>query len=334
MSTTNPDPKTLASNQPPLVSETIRIGVSSCLLGEPVRFDSGHKRDRFVDDTLREYFTLVPVCPEVAIGLGTPREPIRLQGDSDNPRAVGTKNPDLDVTDALADFGRDQARALGDISGYILKSKSPSCGMERVKIYSAKGGAPNKKGVGIYARELMREKPLLPMEEEGRLNDPVLRENFIERVYCYRRWQELISGGVTPEKLVDFHTRHKLILMAHGRQHLTALGRLVAQAGKRPIGELADEYGALFMHALSYRATRRRHTDVLFHLMGYLKRTLDSGDKAELVDLIHQYRQGQLPLIVPVTLLRHHFRRNPEPYVDKQLYLTWQPAGLSLWNNI
>jgi len=325
-----------ASTGPPSGADGsgIRIGVSSCLLGEQVRYDSGHKRDRFVADTLRGYFELLPVCPEVAIGLGVPREPIRLQGDPERPRAVGTRDGTKDVTDALAAFGRRQVRALGDISGYIFKSKSPSCGMERVRLYGARGGVPSKRGVGIYAREIMHGKPLLPVEEEGRLNDPVLRENFIERVYCFRRWQDLLAEGVTPEGLVDFHTRHKLILMAHGKSRLTALGRLVAQAGQRPIDDLVRDYGVLFMQALSYRATRRRHTDVLFHLMGYLKRSLDSADKAELVELIHDYRRGLLPLIVPVTLLRHHFRRHPQPYVDRQLYLTWQPAGLSLWNDI
>ncbi|MGD8710625.1 MAG: DUF523 and DUF1722 domain-containing protein [Ectothiorhodospiraceae bacterium] len=322
-----------ASDQPPRSESKIRVGVSSCLLGEQVRFDSGHKRDRFVADRLAEYFELVPVCPEVAIGLGIPRQPIRLVGSPEDPRAVGTRDESLDVTDRLADFGRRMAGELSDISGYILKSKSPSCGMERVKVYG-RGGSPSKNGRGIYAAEIMKANPMLPVEEEGRLNDPVLRENFLERVYAYRRWQELRADGVTPESLVSFHTRHKLILMAHGQQRVRVLGRLVAQAGSRPMGELADEYGRRFMEALSYRATRRRHTDVLFHAMGYLKRVLDSDDKAELAELIHDYRNGLVPLIVPVTLLRHHFRRHPEPYIDRQLYLTWQPAGLSLWNDI
>ena len=323
-----------ASQQPPRPLGTIRIGVSACLLGDQVRYDGGHKRSPFVSEGLRDYFELLPVCPEVAIGLGVPREPIRLVGSPERPRAVGTRDAELDVTDALDAYGRRMASELPDISGYVLKSQSPSCGMERVRVYGNGGGAPTRAGRGIYAAAFMEAAPLLPVEEEGRLNDPVLRENFIERVYAFRRWQELLAGGLSPERLVDFHTRHKLILMAHGPERMRELGRLVAEAGQRPIEALAQEYGGRFMKALGYRATRRRHTDVLFHLMGFLKRHLESDDKAELVDLIHSYRRGLVPLIVPVTLLRHHFRRHPDPYVDRQLYLSWQPAGLSLWNHI
>lgn len=306
--------------------------MSACLLGEPVRFDARHKRDRFVTDCLARYFKLIPVCPEVAIGLGIPREPIHLVGSAQGPQAIGTRNATLDVTEPLAEYGRRMARELGDISGYLFKSNSPSCGVERVKVYR-RSGSPNRNGRGIYAAEIMRANPLLPVEEEGRLSDPVLRENFIERLCAYRHWQDLVDAGVTPEALVDFHTRHKLVLMAHGVQRARALGRLVAQVGSRSIESLAAGYGASFMNALSYRATRSRHVNVLFHAMGYLKRHLDSQDKAELVDLIHAYRQGLAPLIVPVTLLRQHFRRHPEPYIDKQFYLTWQPAGLGLWNH-
>ncbi len=328
--------RTSAANfEPPAGDDSpIRVGVSSCLLGEQVRFDSGHKRDSFVADGLARYFDLIPVCPEVAIGLGIPREPIRLEGDAEHFRVVGTRNKELDVTDDLAAYGRKMAGELAGITGYIFKSKSPSCGMERVKVYNPAGGPAVKSGVGAYAREIMAANPMLPVEEEGRLNDPVLRENFIARVYAYRRWQDLIAAGVTPDSLVAFHTAHKMILMAHGKERLRELGRIVAEAGRGSIKDLADEYGRKFMQALSYRATRRRHTDVLFHLMGYLKRVLDTEDKAELVEVIHQYRQGLVPLIVPVTLLRHHFRVHPEPYVEKQLYLHWQPAGLSLWNAI
>lgn len=322
-----------ASQQPPRPAGTIRLGVSACLLGESVRYDAGHKRNSFVADLLPRYFELVPVCPEVAIGLGVPRQPIRLKGSPEAPRAVGSRTPELDVTDALTAYGQRMAAELPDISGYVLKSRSPSCGMERVRVYARSGGAA-RGGRGLYAAAFMAARPLLPVEEEGRLNDPVLRESFVERVYAYRRWQELLAAGVSAERVVDFHTRHKLVLMAHGPERLRELGRLVATAGERDPDTLARAYGQRFMAALSYRATRRRHTDVLFHLMGYLKRSLEAGDKAELVELIHDYRRGLVPLIVPVTLLRHHFRRHPNPYVERQVYLSWQPAGLSLWNHI
>ncbi|HYW91783.1 MAG TPA: DUF523 and DUF1722 domain-containing protein [Gammaproteobacteria bacterium] len=316
---------------PPQSPAPIRIGVSACLVGHTVRYDAGHKRDSFVSGQLAEHFELVPVCPEVAIGLGTPREPICLSGNPETPRAVGTRTPSLEVTEALSGYGRRMAAELGEISGYVFKSRSPSCGMERVEVHGA-AGPPACKGRGIYARALMRARPLLPCEEEGRLGDPGLRENFIGRVLAFRRWQDLLAGGVTAERLVDFHTAHKLILMAHGRESLRRLGRLVAEAGQHSARALADEYGPLFMQALAGRATRRRHSDVLYHLLSYLKRKLDAGDKAELVALIEEYRLGRVPLIEPVALLRHHFRVHPDPYIDRQLYLSWPPAGLSLWS--
>lgn len=320
-----------SSNQPPQGGVRIRIGVSACLLGEHVRFDSGHKRDQFVAECLAQYFELVPVCPEVAIGLGIPREPIHLVGSVQSPRAVGTRDESLDVTERLAAYGRRMACELGAISGYLFKSQSPSCGTERVRVYR-RVGAPLRNGRGIYAAEIMRRLPQLPVEEEGRLHDPALREHFIERLYAYRRWQDLLEAGVTADGLVAFHTRHKLILMAHGFQRARELGRLVSKAGRCHIGPLAAEYGRRFMHALNFRPTRLRHTDVLFHLLGYLKQRLDSGDREELVALINDYRQGRVPLIVPITLLRHHFRHHPDPYIDQQLYLCQQPPGLSFWN--
>jgi uncharacterized protein YbgA (DUF1722 family)/uncharacterized protein YbbK (DUF523 family) len=298
-----------------------------------VRFDAGHKHDAYVTGTLGRFFEFVPVCPEVAIGLGVPREPIRLEGDPERPRALGVRSRDLDVTQALADYGRRMARELSDISGYILKSKSPSCGMERVKVYP-EGGVPSKRGVGLYARALMQALPLLPVEEEGRLGDPALRENFIERVFVYRRWQDLTASGLAPAKLVDFHAIHKLSLMSHGTEYLRELGRLVAEAGTRSIDELSQAYITGFMGALKHPATRKRHTNVLMHLLGYLKKYLSSADKAELLELISAYRVGQLPLIIPITLLKHHFRRFPDPYIDQQVYLNPHPPELMLRNSI
>ncbi|WP_421621404.1 YbgA family protein [Alkalilimnicola ehrlichii] len=323
-----------ASFMPPRDHTKIPVGISSCLLGEPVRYDRGHKRSAFITDILAAYFDFRPVCPEVAIGLGVPRPPIRLAGDPERPRAVGVRDPRVDVTAPLRAYGERMAGELDYISGYIFKSKSPSCGLFRVKVYGESGRAPSATGRGLYAQAITEANPLLPVEEEGRLNDPVLRENFIGRVYAYHRWQTLLAEGVTAERLVDFHTAHKLILMAHGRQGLREMGRLVAQAGHGNLERITEAYGALFMRTLTHKATRRRHTDVLFHLLGYLKRTLESDEKAEAVELIHDYREGRVPLIVPVTLLRHHFRKHPEPYVERQLYLHWQPAGLGLWNAI
>ena len=319
-----PDPE---DTSPPVL-----IGVSACLLGEKVRFDGNHKRDTYICDTLGEYFQFVPVCPEVAIGLGVPRPTIRLIGDPQAPHAVGVLNPELDVTSKLQQYSRRAARELPMLSGFLLKSKSPSCGMERVKIYQDKG-VP-KLGRGLFAQALIQARPLLPVEEEGRLGDPALRENFIERVFAYHRWRQLEQQGVTPARLVDFHARHKLVLMSHGAEYYRALGRLVADAGKDAIKSRARQYIEAFMDALRHPATRKRHANVLQHLMGYLKKSLDGADKSELLALIDAYRLGQIPLIVPVTLLKHHFRRHPHSYVEQQIYLEPHPKELMLRNHI
>jgi len=308
---------------------SIRIGISSCLLGERVRWDGNHKQDSYIRRTLGEVFEFVPVCPEVGIGMGIPRPTIRLVGDPEAPRLVGVEDDQLDVTGAMQRFGRRQARRLNDLDGYIFKSKSPSCGMERVKLYTGKGGV-SKQGVGLYAREFMAANPLVPCEEEGRLGDPGLRDNWLERVFTWHRWRQLRRQRLTPRRLVDFHTRHKLAIMAHGQAPYRALGQLVARAGSDPLPELADRYIALLMQALRQRATTKRHTNVLHHLMGYLKRALSPEDKQELLDLIDAYRLGKVPRIVPLTLMKHHFRKHPHPYVADQTYLNPEPAELRL----
>lgn len=309
----------------------IPIGVSSCLLGQSVRYDGGHKRNAYLVDVLGEYFEYVPYCPEVAIGLGTPRPPIRLTGDPASPRAVGIKNPQLDVSDALRAYAGSVVADAPRLCGYLLKRGSPSCGMERVKVYDA-NGMPAGSASGLYAGVVMRLLPSLPVEEEGRLSDPVLRESFVTRVYVLDRWQRVSSGGMTPAKLVDFHTRHKYLLLSHSEVHYRQLGRLVADAGKREIEALSNEYFAGLMDGLKRRATRRRHSNVLQHIIGYLKRSIDAGDKAELAAVIDDYRNGTVPLIVPMKLIEHHFRRHPDEYIALQVYLNPHPAELGLRN--
>jgi uncharacterized protein YbgA (DUF1722 family)/uncharacterized protein YbbK (DUF523 family) len=312
----------------------IKIGISSCLLGEEVRFDGGHKRDRFITDRLSAFVKFVPVCPEIAIGLGVPRQPIRLVVEGGVHRSVGARDETLDVTENLVQFARKTSPKLEKISGYIFKSKSPSCGMERVKLYPKDSSIPNRDGVGIYSRTIMEMMPNLPVEEEGRLNDSVIRENFVERIYVYRRWQEMTDMGITSARLVDFHTRHKLTLLTHGQRGYQQLGRIVANPKKQPVRNLAAEYISQLMTALKRPATRRAHTNVLQHVQGYLKDKLDKSDKQELVQTIEQYRLGFLPLIVPITLLHHHFRRNPVPYMVKQIYLSPHPPELMLRNSL
>lgn len=311
----------------------IRVATSSCLLGEQVRFDGGHKHNGYLTQTLARYFELIPFCPEVAIGLGVPRRPIRLMNKGGEVRVVGVDDPETDVTEDLVAYGQAVAAGLNDVSGYIFKRGSPSCGMERVKIYSDKG-MPVDAGAGLYAQTIMRSLPLLPAEEEGRLMDPVLRENFIERVFVYHRWQSLCQSELTPAKLIDFHTDHKFSILAHDETTYREMGQIVAQAGAADLRPLAERYGTLLMTAMKKRATRKLHSNVLTHIMGFLKGRIDSGDKAELLEVIEKYRHGQIPLIVPVTLLKHHLRRYPDPYIARQYYLNPHPEELMLRNSL
>jgi len=316
-----------------VMPDKILVGVSSCLLGQEVRFDGGHKRDSYITGTLSDYFDFVPFCPEAGVGLGIPRQPIRLVRQGEQIRAVGTRTPELDPTDDLAAFARRTMHQLGDISGYILKNASPSCGMERVKVYNEKG-MPERIGVGIYAGVLLESLPLLPVEEEGRLGDAVLRENFVERVFVYHRWQQLTRSGLTAHKLVQFHADHKYLIMAHSQEGYRQLGRMVAEAGKEELEHLADAYVAILMATLKRPVKPRQHVNVLQHLLGYLKQHIDKLDREEMVETIEQYRQGVVPLIVPITLIRHHFRRYPDPYVMRQYYLSPHPKELMLRNLI
>ncbi len=321
-------PDSPATDTPP-----IRVATSSCLLGEEVRYDGGHKHNGYLTKTLARYFELIPFCPEVAIGLGVPRPPIRLMSVGGQVRVVGVADPDLDVTDDLVEYGRSVAARLSDVSGYIFKRGSPSCGMERVKIYSDKG-MPVDSGAGLYAQTIMQALPLLPTEEEGRLMDPVLRENFVERVFVYHRWQSLCRSGLTPARLVEFHTNHKFSILAHDETIYRELGKLVAGAGTADLEPLEQRYAGLLMKAMKQRATRKLHSNVLTHIMGFLKEKIDTGDKAELLGIIERYRHGTIPLIVPVTLLKHHLRRYPDPYIERQYYLNPHPEELMLRNSL
>lgn len=311
----------------------IPVGVSSCLLGEEVRYDGGHKLDRYVTGVLGRWFEYVPFCPEALAGLGVPRPPIRLAGDPAAPRAVRVNDASIDVTGALEATSRRIVPELERVRGYVFKRASPSCGVDRVKVYHAPGRAP-RMGRGIFARTVMEAYPLLPCEEEGRLNDPTLRESFVERVFALDRWRRTMAEGFTAARLVEFHTRHKLLLLSHSEVHYRAAGRLVADAGRRDPTELAGEYLQTFMEGMRRQATRRRHANVLQHLAGYLKRRIDSGDRQALAALIDEYRTGAVPLVVPIRFLRHHFRHAPDRYAEMQHYLEPCPDALGLRNHL
>lgn len=313
-------------------SPSINIGISACLLGQPVRYNGGHKHSSLCNEILARHFKFTAICPEQAIGLGTPRQPIRLVGDPASPQARGSVDPELDVTDALSNYGAQIATQLDDISGYILMQKSPSCGMERVKVYGRNGYPAAGGGRGLFAAALMRARPELPVEEDGRLHDPVLRENFITRVFVYARWQALQRSGLTRQGLIQFHERCKYQLMASNREQYRELGRAVAHTGGMPLDEFAPVYFRQLMKALSKPANRGSHTNVLQHMSGYLKKALSSPEKQELQRLIDQYRTGVVPLVVPITLIKHHFRRHPDAYIERQAYLQPHPEELGLRN--
>ena len=313
----------------------IRLGISTCLLGENVRYDGGHKLDRFLVDTLGKYVEWVPVCPEVEIGLPVPRESLRLVGDPEAPRLVTLKSGQ-DYTERMQTWARDRLEQLAEtgIHGFVFKRGSPSSGLYRVKVYTEEG-MPSRTGTGIFPREVMKRFPLLPLEEEGRLHDMHLRENFIDRVFAYYRWTNLLDGDPTPGGLVRFHTTHKMTLMAHSPSHYQEMGRLVAQAGSLGWEELAAQYGQLLMEGLSVMTSPGKHANVLQHVMGFLKDELPRQDKAELIAYVEDYRKGLVPLIVPLTLLKHHLGRHPVPdWVDQQVYLNPYPKELMLRNHV
>jgi uncharacterized protein YbgA (DUF1722 family)/uncharacterized protein YbbK (DUF523 family) len=312
----------------------LRVGISSCLLGQKVRFDGGHKLDTLITEILGRYCEWVPVCPEMEIGLGAPRESMRLVASAEGPHLVTAKTG-VDHTEAMTRWADRRLDDLAgrDLHGYILKKDSPSCGMERVRVYGNSGMA-QRSGSGIFAGLLLRRFGMLPVEEEGRLRDMGIRENFIERLFSFHRWKEFVKTLPRPRNLVEFHTKHKLMLSAHSDEHYRRLGRIVAGAGKRKMKELLEEYGLHFMEALSVRATARKHANVLHHILGFLKNGLDAGDKAELVAEIDNYRRGLVPLIVPLTLLSHHLRHHPVAWVQEQTYLHPYPAELMLRNYV
>lgn len=323
-------------NQPvigELPGSELKIGVSSCLLGNEVRYDGGHKHDRYITGTLGTYFTFVPVCPEVECGLPIPREAMRLVGDPQSPSLV-TNKTGVDHTERMTNWAKRRVAELEneDLCGFIFKNRSPSSGMERVKVYDA-NNVPQSAGVGIFARIFMAHFPLLPVEEEGRLHDMRLRENFIETIFVYRRWRDLLAAP-SASALIDFHTRHKLLLMAHSEKHCRQMGKLIARAGSAEPGELIGQYQELLMAAMRLKATVKKHVNVLMHMMGYFKKQLSADEKQELLGVLEQFKNEIVPLIVPITLMNHYIRKFDEPYLKKQFYLAPQPIELKLRNHV
>lgn len=312
----------------------ITVGVSHCLMGAPVRYDGAHARDRYLTDVLADHFTLVPVCPEAEVGMGIPRETVRLEGDAAAPRMVAPRSG-ADWTARMNTYSVRRVRELAehDLCGFVFKKNSPSCGVFRVKLYHDKG-LPTKEGRGLFAAEFIRRNPLLPVEEEGRLNDPVLRENFIERVFALHRLKRLFAGRWKRGDVVAFHSREKYLLMAHSPRHYKELGQLVAAVAQHTPAAFRDLYLDGFMAALAVHATPRRHANALQHLAGYLKTVIGEPERKRILALIEDYRVGLVPLVVPMTLLRHYIELNDVPYVSGQTYLNPHPRELMLRNHV
>jgi uncharacterized protein YbgA (DUF1722 family)/uncharacterized protein YbbK (DUF523 family) len=312
----------------------IQIGVSACLLGEHVRYDGGHKHDRYITDTLGRFFSFVPVCPEVGCGMPTPREAMRLEGDPADPRLM-TRQSRIDKTDQMLVYCEQKIRELktADLCGFIFKKDSPSSGLFRVKVYDG-DGMPRKAGRGLFADAFVRSFPMIPAEEAERLNDATLRENFIERVFIYRRWKNFLNDAPDPARLVEFHTRQKLLMMAHSLLIYREMGRLVAHGNEIQRDELFRRYGELLMAGMALHATAKKNTNVLMHIMGYFKKVLSPAEKMELLETITQYHDQIVPLIVPMTLLKHYVGKYEQDYLKQQIYLSPHPSELMLRNHV
>ena len=317
-----------------LISAKPKLGISACLLGEKVRYDGGHKQDRFLTETFGKFVEWIAVCPEVEVGMGVPRDSVRLVGDVGDPKMIADKSG-KDWTETMRRFASVRTRDLAEIklSGYVFKKDSPSCGWERVRVYGPKN-LPVRRGRGLFAQAVAARFPLIPVEEEGRLNDPALRENFIERVFAYHRWQEALAGLKSARALVEFHTRHKFLLLAHSERHYRRLGRLVADVKKISLRPAYEEYGRGFMETLAIHASIKKHANVLDHMTGYFSSHLSATERGEITELIGDYRRQVVPLIVPTTLIQHYVKKYDVAYLKSQAYLAPSPKELMLRNHV
>ena len=313
--------------------DKIKLGISSCLMGHKVRYDGGHKYDAWLMEVLGAYADYIPVCPEAGCGLPIPREAMHLKGTKDSYRLVTVKTG-IDHTERMLKYSNEQIAVLREqqLCGYIFKSKSPSSGMERVKVYPEHGGAAGKTGVGIFAKEFMAAFPLLPVEEEGRLHDPILRENFIERIFVMQRWYLMLNNKPKAGDIVNFHTHHKYLMLSHSTEYYRQMGKLVANL--KDINGVLPQYFQLLMTGLKKPATPQKHQNVLLHILGYFKKELDTAEKQELIELIDQYKQGLVPLIVPITIINHYVRKYDKTYLAEQHYLSPHPLELKLRNHV
>ncbi len=310
----------------------IKIGISSCLLGNKVRYDGGHSHDRFLTQTLGLFAEYIPVCPEVECGMPIPREAVRLVGPTENPRLV-TQKTGKDKTEQMQTWIKDRIKELAkeDLCGFIFRSKSPSSGLYRIRVYGDDGKV-RKNGVGLFAKAFTDAFPRIPVEEAGRLHDPKLRENFIENIFSLQRWRTLLGQNKSLGGLVEFHTNNKLLILSHNQDIYREMGRLVAQGKNYDLNELFDRYEELLLKALKLKTTLKKNINVLHHMLGYFKKNLSGDEKQELLSVIDQYRSGYVPLIVPITLIKHYVMKYDQPWLKTQTYLNPHPFELKLWN--
>lgn len=316
------------------MNESIKLGISTCLLGENVRWNGSHKLDRYLTETLGRFVEFVPVCPEVEAGFGVPRESMRLEGDFRSPRLITLKSR-TDLTDRMLKWAQQRVKQLENenLCGFIFKSDSPSSGMVNVKVYSDKG-MPVKKGVGLFARAFTARFPLIPTEDDGRLHDPEILENFIERIFTLKRWRDMLNTKKSVGRLVDFHTRNKLLILSHSPKHADWMGKLAAEGKHLPLKQLFSQYERHLMDALSLKTTAKKNLNVLQHMMGYFKKQLAADEKQELLEIFDQYRNGFVPVVVPITLVNHYVRKYDQPYLKGQTYLNPHPVELKLRTHV
>jgi len=307
-------------------------GVSACLLGKEVRFDGGHKKNNFILTELNEHIDFQSLCPELEAGFGLPRPAMQLRKRDEDIRLVFSKDPKQDVTDKMRDYSKNKVKELSELDGFIFKNNSPSCGVFRVPVVIHEEGFRDKSGIGLFAEALTNKYPLMPVEEEGRLNDAGLSENFFERVYAYKRWKETNDSNV--KDFIEFHSSHKFMLMARGSEYYQELGRMVAGTTKKDLGVRRGRYITRFMQVMKIVSVPGRQVNVLQHIMGYLKEEISAEDKQELLASFEAYRQNQIPLITPITLLKHHLRVNPQRFIEKQHYLSPCPEQLALRSSL
>jgi len=318
-----------------MVIKSIPIGISSCLVGEKVRWNGGHKQDRYITDTLGNFFDWVPVCPEVEVGMGIPRETVSLYGAPENPRMRG-KTSQTDWTDKMQRYSKARVRELeeNNLCGFIFKSKSPSCGINRIPVYAAPGSSTVKRSSGLFAKAFALKNPLIPIEEEGRLTDLKIRENFIIRVFSFYRLKTVFEGEPNRGDLVQFHTQNKFLLLAHSRKHYGILGKWIGDIKRIPWSRFKTDYSQVFMEALAYQSTPKKNADVLYHLLGFFKKHISPFEKKNLIETIEDFRKGHVPLIVPVTLIRHFVKKLRVEYLESQIYLNPHPKELMLRNHV